>query len=79
MNKHITQQINQAVISFTFAGDNFNIDCQLGGIKPNTQLFNALEANQFIPVYDLDYNAFQFLALEYCQRDLPTWLNYQAC
>jgi len=69
---------NQAIIAFTFDGSTFNIDCHLEGIKPDTHLFHALEANQFVPVYDLDNSSYQFASVEQWQRDLPMFLQYQA-
>ena len=77
-NTSSTQAINQAIISFTFGGAAFDIDCHINGIQPNTRIFNALEAHLFTPLYDLDHNCYQFIPIEFWQRELPMLLQHQA-
>lgn len=63
--QQLLAQTNQAIISFTFDGSTFNIACELHGIKPATPMYNALEANQFLPFYDLDHSSYQFITPEH--------------
>lgn len=77
-NTSTTQAINQAIISFVFGGESFNIDCHLEGIRGNTRMFNALESAKFYPLFDEQHNSFQFVPYEYWQRELPMFLKHQA-
>ena len=67
--RKLTAINNQAIISFAFAGSQFNIKCELHGIKSASPIYNALEANQFLPFYDLDHASYQFISTEY-KREL---------
>lgn len=75
----LSNHVAQAVISFTFAGDEFIINCRLEGIKENSLLFNALEAHHFIPVYDLNHGCYEMVTPEYLEAVMPNYLRPQAC
>lgn len=75
----LTTLINQSVIAFTFDGDDFIIDCQLEGIQANSKLFKALDAQSFIPVYDLNHNSYEFVTPEALNKLMPFSLTPQAC
>lgn len=74
----IARTINQAVIQFTFGSDTFDIHCHIEGVKHNTPLYNALDAHQFTPLYDLVHDCWQFVPNEFWQAELPMFLQHQA-
>ena len=78
MNKQLTAIINQAIISFTFNGETFDVDCHIDGVKDGTPLYNALDAHLFKPLYSAFHTSWQFVPVEFWHRELPLFLKHQA-